>query len=328
MSAVGRGHTLRRVNRQVWLMLVSQFIWMSLLLGFFTWWGYLLSRQGLHIAELERTAGLAESAIVANLDKLNRIVFWEAGTMFLLVVLVSLAILWFFLRDARRSRSVQTFFAGVTHELRTPMTGIRLQAETIAEKTTDNASIRTLTKRLIEDTEQLESHLEQILELARIEGGDAPQLQTLDLGDSVASFLRQWQYTHGADRPLTKTELRDFNIQADPVALSTILRNLFDNALRHGGREDISVSLRSSEQGNRIVLHYHDNGNGCDINPAELGQVFLKGGASDGSGVGLYLICSLMRQMGGEVAFSTSDGFNAMLQFQRGWPVTGGEHGA
>jgi signal transduction histidine kinase len=328
MSTSVHGHTLRRINRQVWLMLVSQFIWMSLLFGFFTWWGYLLNRQALHIGELERAAGVAEASIVANLEKLNRIVFWEAGTMFLLVVLISLVILSFFLRDARRSRSVQTFFAGITHELRTPMTGIRLQAETIAEKTPDDAVISTLTKRLIEDTEQLESHLEQILELARIEGGSAPQIQTLNLEDSVASFLRQWQYTHGADRPLTKTELRDFNIQADPVALSTILRNLFDNSLRHGGREDISVSLRSFEQGKRIVLHYRDNGNGCDIDPAELGQVFLKGGASDGSGVGLYLICSLMRQIGGDVTFSNDAGFNVVLRFQRGLATAGGEYDA
>jgi signal transduction histidine kinase len=129
-----RGRISTRISRQVRLMLLSQIIWLLILLGFFTWWGTLLMRQAQHIAELEMATGVAAEAINNNLDKLNRIVFWEAGAMVLLVIIISLCILWLFLRDARRTRSLKKFFAGVTHELRTPMTVIRLKAEYIAEK--------------------------------------------------------------------------------------------------------------------------------------------------------------------------------------------------
>jgi signal transduction histidine kinase len=310
-----RGRISTRISRQVRLMLLSQIIWLLILLGFFTWWGTLLMRQAQHIAELEMATGVAAEAINNNLDKLNRIVFWEAGAMVLLVIIISLCILWLFLRDARRTRSVQTFFAGVTHELRTPMTGIRLQAESIAEKTNTSDPQYKLVHRLLEDTEKLESHLEQTLELARVEGGTPPQLQAIKLDNFLRHFVRDWHYAHGANHPAVQYEMGNGACMADPVGLKTIFRNLFDNTLKHSGNTNVSVAINAITQGHRVIVHYADNGQGFSQDPATLGSVFAKGPASSGSGVGLYLVSALMQQMGGSVRFKSANGFTADLDF-------------
>ena len=318
-----RGRIITRISRQVRLMLLSQIVWLLMLLGFFTWWGTLLIRQAHQIAELEIATGLAPEIVHTNLEKLNRIVFWEAGAMVLLVIVISLCILWMFLRDARRTRSVQTFFAGVTHELRTPMTGIRLQAESIAEKTTPSDPQYKLANRLLEDAEKLESHLEQTLELARIEGGTPPQLQAINLANFLQHFLGDWHYTHGANRPPVQHEMGKSACMADPVALKTILRNLFDNTLKHSGNTNVSVAMNAVTQGNRVIVHYADDGQGFTQDPAMLGKVFAKGLASSGSGVGLYLVSALMQQMGGSVRFKSANGFSADLNF----PIAAGAEG-
>ena len=310
-----QGRIGSRISRQVRLMLLSQTLWLLLLLGCFTWWGALLLRQALRIAELEAAAGLAAEVVNGNLAKLHRIVFWEAGAMVLLVIVISICILWMFLRDARRTRSVQAFFAGVTHELRTPMTGIRLQAESIAEKTSPADPQYKLVSRLLEDAEKLESHLEQTLELARVEGGTLPQLQTIDLDSFLQRFLRDWHYAHGTNHPAVQYEMGDSTCVADPVALQTIFRNLFENTLKHSGKNDVSVELNAITQGHRVIVHYADNGQGFIQNPATLGTVFAKGTASSGSGVGLYLVSALMQQMGGNVRFASANGFSADLEF-------------
>ena len=218
---------------------------------------------------------------------------------------------------------MQTFFAGVTHELRTPMTGIRLQAESIAEKTTPADPQYKLVNRLLEDAEKLESHLEQTLELARIEGGSPPQLQAIKLDNFLQHFLRDWHYNHGADHPAVQYEMGSSACMADPVALKTIFRNLFDNTLKHSGNPNVSVAMNVVTQGPRVIVHYADNGLGFTQDPATLGTVFAKGQASSGSGVGLYLVSALMKQMGGSVRFESANGFTAALDFPAATYVEG-----
>ena len=90
---------------------------------------------------------------------------------------LSIALVWLYLRDQRRTNSLRAFFASVTHELRTPLTSIRLQAESLADA--GNAS--PLVERLLEDTSRLEGQVEKTLELARIEGGGELDLQPLPI---------------------------------------------------------------------------------------------------------------------------------------------------
>ena len=78
---------------------------------------------------------------------------------------------WLYWRDAKRTRSLQAFFASLTHELRTPLTSIRLQAESISDGLADHPEQKDFLQRLLEDSQRLELQVERVLELARVEGG-------------------------------------------------------------------------------------------------------------------------------------------------------------
>jgi signal transduction histidine kinase len=108
-------------------------------------------------------------------------------------------------------------------------------------------------------------------------------------------------------------------VHGDTAALQLILRNLLENSLRHGDRARIHVDVTASAAGNGVAIRYRDDGRGFEGDPARLGRLFLRGGESRGTGVGLYLVRVLMDRMGGDVSFAHAEGggFAATLHFRR-----------
>lgn len=306
-------------NQRFGVLLAAHVVWLALIciLGF--WWGRLLLRQARKIEELQVSAGRTLVDAHAQWERTHHMVYWESSSFFALIFLSAAFIFWVYWRDMRRARSIQAFFASVTHELRTPLTSIRLQAESIAENFSESSPERALVGRLMEDTTRLEAQVERTLELARVEGGGPVFVQPLQLKPWVERMIQSWRDVYGNRLNIQTSGIEDVTIEADPTCLQTILKNLLENTLKHSKTEQTQVvfATRSSQTG--IRLEYSDNGKGYDGNPQQLGQLFFRGSSSQGTGVGLYLIKTLMRKMGGEADFSQtgSSGFKANLEFVR-----------
>lgn len=262
-----------------------------LVLAIMGWWGWLL---------------------VASGDEQTRhMLFWEAITLCTLVGISTALSLWFYLRDLRRSRSLQSFFAAMAHELRTPLSSIRLQAESLKRKT---KSPSPYISRLIEDTSRLEAQVERGLELARAESGTSVSLSKVALEDSWRQAASLFAETDRARLKINK-EPSGF-VMADAQALQTIFRNLIENTLLHSGRKTPSVSVETASGNGLTILTFRDNGAGAADRQKQLGTLFAKGAKSKGTGLGLYLIRSLMRLQGGSARFDGRDGFTATLVFK------------
>jgi signal transduction histidine kinase len=229
---------------------------------------------------------------------------------------LSIALIWLYLRDQRRTNALRAFFASVTHELRTPLTSIRLQAESLADAGSDSP----LVERLLEDTSRLEGQVEKTLELARIEGGGALDLQPLPIH---AWLQRQIQ---------SKTAARTVQIELSPApgpggelvladrsALEIIFRNLVENTVRHSDSTPARARIDACAAGPELVVSFTDAGRGFGGDTQRLGSLFFRGQRSQGAGVGLYLIRMLMQRMGGRAEFDSRPGagFETRLHFRR-----------
>jgi signal transduction histidine kinase len=311
----GKGNLTEAPNRRLRLWLAAHLAWIALVLALGAWWIRLLLRQAEKIVELEHRVGVASADDYWH--RTQRMLTWESGTFFILLLATTFFVSWVYFRDLRRSRSLHAFFASVTHELRTPLTSIRLQAESIADALEKDATSHELVTRLLEDTQRLESQVERTLELARVEGGGALYPQPLRLKPWVERLAASWRETQGA-RLEIRTEIGEETVIADTSAFQVILRNLLENSIRHGKRERVEVTLRAEARDQGVLLRYQDNGEGFAGDPARLGGLFERGAASQGAGVGLYLVKMLMERMGGHSRFRSPPGFEAELWFPGG----------
>ncbi len=302
--------------RQSRLVAILAGVWLIIILVLGFWWGTLLLRQSARIATLSVAAGVPQSEALGELTRTQRMLQWESGFFLLLLLTLSGALFWFYWRDMQRARGTQAFFAALTHELRTPLTSVRLQSEAIAA----GEPSQELVDRLLADTHRLESQIDKTLELARIEGGGALAEQAIRLDPWLDRVLRAIVATEG-DAVQLNVSLQPGlpAIRGDTSALQLILRNLVENASRHGDREPIHVDVAVRNVGSQVELRFIDDGRGFEGNPARLGRLFQRGSSSRGTGVGLYLVRVLMERMGGKVDFAAAPagGFAATLRFQR-----------
>jgi len=302
-------------------MLGASFFWLLLVLGIGIWWQRLLLSQAAKIAELEHQLLGQSHASNEVLARTQNMLFWESTTFLVLVAAVSVFLMVLHLREQLRARSLEAFFASVTHELRTPLTSIRLQAESIVDSLAGVTPEQgVLADRLMEDLVRLETQVERVLELARVEGGGSVYLQPLELEAWLERTVQILSSSYGervefqwVKSPTHELDDHEHAVLADASSLQIVLRNLVENAVRHSGLRKVKVffSISHADAG-ELLLQVWDNGKGIrseDVGSVQkLGKLFQKGKFSQGAGVGLYLVKALMERMRGGAEFCVHEG--------------------
>lgn len=266
------------------LLLILSFLWLATLLVLGGWWIYLMIKLG-SVMEATVSPGFM------------RMVKWEGGTFIFLLLLLSVSLFIMWLQDQRKTKSIQAFFASLTHELKTPLASIRLQSEVINELVSKLGSTRVneLTGRLIEDTQKLEDQMDKILQLSRLERGGNLNPVAVNLVPFVSTIVDRWgnrlEVAIKADKDLPP-------VLADQFALTLVLRNLLENTRSHA--TNMQAQIEVQKHADKIELTYKDDG----VFDGELGRLatlFYKHNSTKGSGIGLYLIKRLMQKMDGDL---------------------------
>lgn len=191
------------------------------------------------------------------------------------------------------ARERELMLAGVSHDLRTPLTRLRLSLELLDVDT-------ELTEEMIRDIEDMDAILDQFLAFIR-DGRDEP-LELLDLGELIAEVVAP--YNQGEERVRICLEEVPA-LQLRRVSMKRLLGNLIENALRHGGPAVEVAAHLSHESAPYVVISVLDRGAGID--PAELADIFnpfirgdrARGGT--GTGLGLAIVKRIAALHGGRV---------------------------
>lgn len=187
--------------------------------------------------------------------------------------------------DAKRE-----LLLAISHELRSPLTRARLNAELVDESDARAA--------LLHDLAEMRDLVIDLLESERLASGHAAlHAEPSDLNALVTETLA----ASFAGRPVASTLAADLPMLAlDRVRLRLLLRNLLDNALRHSD----DVVVRTAREGERVLLVVRDHGPGVpEAQLAQLTRAFYRADAArqrstGGVGLGLYL-CRLVAQAHG-----------------------------
>lgn len=260
------------------LKLAGILTWLVFTVTFAVWW-FTFSFD--HI----QTLAQLQPERVAHWERQQRMIAWEGGTWLVLLVAGGAALIGLVLKERQRVRRIREFFASFSHDVKTSLASLRLQAEALADETPDSPVLQ----RLIGDTVRLQLQLENSLFLSS-QDDIRLYVERLRLSQLVERLREQW--------PSVRFELaRDAWLTGDERAVRTILSNLAKNAITHGQATEIRIDAAS--EGERVRLRFHDNGSGFEGSLDELGKLFHRPKATSGSGVGLYISRLLAERMGG-----------------------------
>jgi two-component system sensor histidine kinase QseC len=211
-----------------------------------------------------------------------------------------------FARIAESMQSERRFTSHAAHELRTPIAAIRAQAE-VARDVPDPAIRSAALAHVIEGCDRAARLVDQMLLLARIDEhatpGALPTARLDRIAARVIADLAPGALEQGVSLELATEEA--VTVAADATLLEVLLRNLIDNAVRHGGPPGpVEVHCRRDEHG--AVLEVADRGPGVDCSEIEsLGRRFFRasGASGPGSGLGLSIVQRIAEHSGGSVLY-------------------------
>jgi two-component system osmolarity sensor histidine kinase EnvZ len=199
---------------------------------------------------------------------------------------------------ARLDADRALILAGVSHDLRTPLARLRLGIEM-------SGADATLKDGMTADIDEMDRIINQFLDFARSDGGEAPERVRLDevAADVVEQYHRRGAAVEADLEPVPELRL-------PPMAMRRVVLNLVDNALRYGERE---VKVTTRRHAGAAVLEVLDRGPGVPAEEIErLKQPFtrLEAARSDkgGAGLGLAIVDRVVRQHGGAFELAPREG--------------------
>ncbi|MEU8661929.1 sensor histidine kinase [Actinoplanes philippinensis] len=207
------------------------------------------------------------------------------------------------LEDSRERQ--QRFVADASHELRSPLAGIRQAAE-VARSHPGALPEGELAEAVIEESGRMERLVEQLLLLTRTGGAGPRQLRDVDVDDLALAEARR---VRRARLTIDTSGVGAGRVRGDATALAQVVRNLADNAARHA-RDTVVVTVAADRDGVELVVE--DDGAG--VPESERERVFERFVRLDeardrdagGSGLGLAIVKEIVAAHGGTVEVTAS----------------------
>ena len=232
------------------------------------------------------------------------------GVVVFALILVGLSFyLFLMIKEVRLNQRQANFVDSVTHELKSPIASLKLYLETLEMRSVSEEQRGKFYRVMDQELERLDHLITQLLEVGRIDAIDQ-QSEPEDI--LVDSMLRRCGGAACAHHKRDEAETVTYDLQpavlfARPLVVETVFRNLMDNAIKYAGDPPrVEVSVRVTDRG-RVLTRIADNGAGV---PPELRKhifgMFFRGGSEltrrqKGTGLGLYIVNTLVRQMKGRV---------------------------
>jgi len=222
------------------------------------------------------------------------------------------------MREVRLAKLKSDFVSNVSHELKTPLTSIRMFSEMLRSgKVTDEAERDECLKVIADESERLGTLIQRVLDLSRLQ-----------------SRKRAFHFTVGPLRGLVEREAERFRratgateeefqvrigadltpVSHDPEAFADVVSNLLSNAWKYSPRAERRVALLLGTRNGRVILAVEDNGPG--VPPSERQKIFEEFHRADdlltreveGTGLGLSIARAIVRAHNGRIGFEERPG--------------------
>ena len=301
---------LRKIFHPLFALIAIQLVWV-LLVVFWIYWFIGSHKAFRKLAELYKPElkgfGIGWTVLVEGL------------AMLLLVLAGVYVIFLYWKRQSDLVVQQKSFMSQVTHELKSPLASIQLHLETIKLRDPPPDKMERFLDTMLADTDRLNNLINNLLMAAKLENRiRASQYPVIDFSQLVANTMEQKRGKLPEGGSITIEVEEGIKAAIDAERMETVLRNLFENACLYSpASPEISVSL--AKKGQHCLLTFQDHGKG--IEAKDLKKIFrmfyrvrLSGENIRGTGLGLYIIRSVVKEHGGSIRV-TSDGAGKGTRF-------------
>jgi signal transduction histidine kinase len=202
------------------------------------------------------------------------------------------------------------FVANAAHELRSPIAALGLQASNV-ERVVEDAEALARLGELQNGIRRMQHMLEQLLSMARVEGGGAAPRPVLlsEVAREVLAELVPDAQARGIDLGMDRCDA-DLCIEATELDIRALLYNVASNAVKYCAAR-CTVTLSIAREGSEALVAIEDDGPG--IAPEHRSRVLepfyrVPGASEPGSGLGLSIVAAVAQQHGGRVSLTSGAG--------------------
>jgi two-component system, OmpR family, phosphate regulon sensor histidine kinase PhoR len=253
----------------------------------------------------------------------------EAALTVLLVTISGIMLFRMIHMENRSAGELRDLWARVTHELKTPITGLKALIQTLQSQELSREELVPLLDMAMSEVERQERLAENLLVGQRLGGISGQVLRPVALCPWLHEYLERPRLRLPAERfKLACFCQEDLMVTADPNGLRIVFDNLVDNALKYGG-DDLTLVVTARTKGDWAEVELADNGPGFSPDVAE--EIFRAyrrladepGGSKQGTGMGLHIARRLAREMNGDLTASSA-GAGTGARFALSLQIRGG----
>ena len=253
---------------------------------------------------------LADEDLINDIVKRRSWIYGIASLLLLVAMVLGVALI---LRDIAREKHLARmradFISNVTHELKTPLTSIRMYAESIMMGRVKSQTVRNdYLSVVVNESERLKRMINNILEFSKMEKRKQEyhpfKTNLSDILHKAISDMNYWLEEKGFK---LKTDIdRDIAVEVDPEKFHQVYTNLLSNAIKYSGESKI-ISIRLFRNSKEVITEFEDKGIGIAIEHMEkIFEEFYRverpeSGDITGTGLGLTVAKEIVEAHGGEI---------------------------
>lgn len=291
----------------------------------FTWWSVLLFLKNQDAfdakAELLQIGMVAEQRVqndaqffasdeyqeLYNVYHRQEIMILGEGIVFIITLVLGVYLVnRSYRREVKLARQQRNFLLSITHELKSPIAGIKLSLETIKKRVLpDNMRVK-LSDNAIGETNRLTSLVDDLLLSAKLDTKYVPNMEPVDLGVLATEWTNRLKIKYPEVNFQLILDGEELTILGDLYGLNSVLSNLLENSIKYLGT-GTTVGLGVFERDKNVLIQVKDDGLGIPKDEKKrVLKKFYRVGNEDtrqtkGTGLGLYIVSEVVQAHHGKV---------------------------